>query len=106
MMPEPTPVAVPPPPNRPCVATWDVIVTTESRAAATIAVMSSCRIVVVPDEPVAVVLALEVGLVVVGAAEGAGDARPRIATVEPDASVADRSAAARIVPSEPRRGER
>jgi hypothetical protein len=67
-------------------------------------VMSPCSIVVVPGDPVVAVLALEVGLGVVTAVVAAGDVRPRIATVEPDARVAERRAAARIVPSVPRRG--
>jgi len=105
MIPEPTPVAEPPP-NRPFVATCEVIVRTELRAAATIPVMSPCWIVVVPAEPVVVVFALDVGLGVTTAVVAAGDVRPRIATVEPDAKMADRRAAARIVPTVPRRGWR
>jgi len=58
MIPEPTPVPDPPNWPRPVPVICEVMVTTESRAAATMPVMSPCSIVVVPPDAAAAVLAL------------------------------------------------
>jgi hypothetical protein len=74
-------------------------VTTEFRAAATTPVMSPCSIIVVDAELVVAGLALAVGLGVTTVVVREGPVRPTRASVEPDASAADRRAAVRTVPT-------
>src|ERR1700741_1997110 len=106
MIPEPIPVAVPPPNPPRVVAIFDVSVTTESLALATTAVMSSAWTVVVPVPPLWAA-ALAFGDVTGAAAVGWGRASSTTARVDPEASRADKSAAPRIVPAaRPRRGVR
>src|SRR5690349_10161748 len=94
MIPEPTPVATPPPPNGEKLSTWmpsAVIVTTECLAWATMSVRSAAWTVVGPVgvvEPV-------VGVVETGAAAGTTCETTR--ALPPDARTADRTAAARTV---------
>src|SRR6185369_706092 len=100
MIPDPTPVAVPP--NGPrAPPTWDVRVTTDSRAAATTAVMSCCSTVVVP--PVVVTAAFGVGAAPAAEPVVPGWTRLTIVRVEPEARTAERSAAATTVPTVRRR---
>src|SRR5262245_11652449 len=94
MIPEPTPVATPPPPNGEKLSTWmpsAVIVTTECFAWATMSVRSAAWTVV---GPVAVVEPV-VGEVETGAA--AGSICETTSALPPDARTADRTAAARTV---------
>src|SRR5207245_9148687 len=103
MIPEPTPVAVPFEKRPWFVAISEVIVTTEFFAFATTAVMSSLWIVVGAPDAVAAVLALVDAAGAAAGADAAGRVSPMRARVEPDASVAERIAAANTVPIRRRR---
>ena len=90
----PTPVAVPPPNGPRLVAICEVRVTTESRALATTAVMSSCWTVVVPPAVVTSALGEDAGA---AGAPGPGRRGSTTAKVEPDARTAARRAEASTV---------